>query len=160
VISVVQRVRSAEVRVDGRTVGSIEHGLLALVAVVSDDEPDDVAYIADRLGHLRIFADSEGRMNLSVQDVGGSLLLVSQFTLAADTRKGRRPSFDGAAAPDEARRLFEELLAVLSAGPVPVQTGEFAADMQITLVNDGPVTLIVDSRKRRAGGGERQGGSR
>ena len=159
-ITVVQRVRSAEVQVGDRTVGSIGSGLLALVAVVSDDGPDDVAYTADRLEHLRIFADPEGRMNLSVQNVGGSLLLVSQFTLAADTRKGRRPSFDDAAAPDEARRLFEDLVAVLSSGSVPVQTGEFAANMQVTLVNDGPVTVIVDSRKLPAQARDGEGGNR
>lgn len=148
-ICVVQRVSSAAVEVEGDTVGEIHKGLLALVAVVEGDDDGDVEYVAERLRHLRVFADGEGRMNLSVEDVGGSLLLVSQFTLAADTRRGRRPSFSRAAAPEAARRLFEGLARDLEDSGVPVQTGEFAAMMRLRLVNDGPVTLIVDSTPSR-----------
>ena len=150
-ITVLQRVRSAEVHVGERLVAQIERGVFALVAVVSGDLPADVAYTADRLRHMRIFADPEGRMNLSVEDVGGSILLVSQFTLAANTRRGRRPSFDKAAYPADARRLFDELVDLLESGPAPVQTGEFGAYMRVTLVNDGPATFIVDSQKSDAG---------
>jgi D-tyrosyl-tRNA(Tyr) deacylase len=151
-ICVLQRVSSARVRVGERTTGAISQGLLALVAVVPDDGQADVRWIADRLRHLRVFADEEGRMNLSVSDVGGSLLLVSQFTLAADTRRGRRPSFTGAAPPEQGERMFAALVEELRDAPVPVQTGEFGATMQVELVNDGPVTLIVDSARRRSGG--------
>lgn len=150
-ISVIQRVSEAEVRVDGRVIGRIGPGLVALVAVMDGDGPDDVAFTADRLEHLRIFSDDDGKMNLSVQDVGGSLLVVSQFTLAGDTRKGRRPSFAGAAGPETARALLDGLVERLGEGPVPVETGEFAAHMEVDLVNDGPVTLIVDSWESRRG---------
>lgn len=150
-ISVIQRVTRAEVRVDGSVIGRIGPGLLALVAIMDGDGEDDVAFTADRLEHLRVFADDAGKMNLSVRDVGGSLLLVSQFTLAGDTRKGRRPSFVRAAGPDEAERLFDELVRRLEEGPVPVETGEFAAQMEVALVNDGPVTLILDSWESRRG---------
>jgi D-tyrosyl-tRNA(Tyr) deacylase len=133
-------------------VGAIDHGLLALVGVVHDDGDEEVGWLADRLTTLRVFADDAGRMNLSVQEVGGALLLVSQFTLAADTRRGRRPSFTGAAPPEQGERLFDALVARLQDGPVPVQTGEFGAHMQVEMVNDGPVTLILDSQQRRSGG--------
>lgn len=155
-ICVVQRVSSASVRVEGSTVGAIRAGLLALVGVVPEDDGADVGYIAERLSTLRIFADADGRMNLSVQDVGGALLLVSQFTLAADTRRGRRPSFSGAAPPEQGKRLFDALVVLLEGGPVPVRTGEFGATMEVELVNDGPVTLILDSAHRREPG---QGGA-
>jgi D-tyrosyl-tRNA(Tyr) deacylase len=148
-ICVVQRVSSGSVRVGEGTVGAIGEGVLALIGVVPEDDDADVAYIAERLSTLRIFADAEGRMNLSVQDVGGALLLVPQFTLAADTRRGRRPSFSGAAPPAQGQRLFDALVAMLKDGPVPVQTGEFGASMEVHLVNDGPVTLILDSAHRR-----------
>ena len=148
-ICVLQRVRAASVRVGERSVGAIDRGLLALVAVVPDDGEADVAYLADRLANLRVFPDEAGRMNLSVEDIGGALLLVSQFTLAADTRRGRRPSFAGAAPPEQGERLFDALVARLRAGPVPVEVGEFGATMQVELVNDGPVTLILDSADRR-----------
>ncbi|MFQ5742854.1 MAG: D-aminoacyl-tRNA deacylase [Acidobacteriota bacterium] len=151
-ISVVQRVSKAEVRVEGRTIGAIDAGLLVLVAVMRNDARTDVEFTADRLLHLRVFADEQGRMNRSVEDVDGSLLLVSQFTLAGDTRKGRRPSFIKAAPPEPARELFEALIERLRAGPVKVEKGIFAAFMEVELVNDGPVTLILDSRQNRKSG--------
>jgi D-tyrosyl-tRNA(Tyr) deacylase len=151
-ICVLQRVSRASVRVGERTAGAIDRGLLALVAVVPEDDDDDVSWLAERLVNLRIFADPAGRMNLSVRDVGGALLLVSQFTLVADARRGRRPSFSGAASPANGKRRFDALVATLRAGEVPVQTGEFGAAMAVELVNDGPVTLILDSARRRAGG--------
>ena len=149
--AVVQRVRYARVEVDTRVVGSIGHGLLALVGVERGDGAADVAHLAAKLRELRIFDDDGGpdgrpRMNRSVVDVGGSVLVVSQFTLAADTRRGRRPSFDAAAPPDEARRLYEDVVADLRASGVEVATGEFQAAMRVTLENDGPVTFVLESR--------------
>ena len=149
--AVVQRVRYARVEVDDRVVGSIGQGLLALVGVQRGDGPADVAHVAAKLRELRIFDDDGGadgrpRMNRSVVDVGGSVLVVSQFTLAADTRRGRRPSFDAAAPPDEARRLYEDVVADLRASGVTVATGEFQAAMRVTLENDGPVTFVLESR--------------
>ncbi len=149
--AVVQRVRYARVEVDDRVVGSIGPGLLALVGVQRGDGPADVAHVAAKLRELRIFDDDGGadgrpRMNRSVVDVGGSVLVVSQFTLAADTRRGRRPSFDAAAPPDEARRLYEDVVADLRASGVAVATGEFQAAMRVTLENDGPVTFVLESR--------------
>jgi D-tyrosyl-tRNA(Tyr) deacylase len=149
--AVVQRVRYARVEVDDRVVGSIGPGLLALVGVQRGDGPADVAHVAAKLRELRIFDDDGGadgrvRMNRSVVDVGGAVLVVSQFTLAADTRRGRRPSFDSAAAPDDARRLYEDVVAELRASGVAVETGEFQAAMRVTLENDGPVTFVVESR--------------
>ncbi len=157
-ICVVQRVSSACVRVEGSTVGAIRAGLLALIGVVPEDDGADVAYIAERLSTLRIFSDADdadGRMNLSVEDVGGALLLVPQFTLAADTRRGRRPSFSGAASSEQGKRLFDALVVYLEEGPVPVRTGEFGAIMAVDLVNDGPATFILDSaHPRRPGRGD------
>jgi D-tyrosyl-tRNA(Tyr) deacylase len=141
VIALIQRVTGAQVVVAGEVVGAIDRGLLAFVAV----EPGDTEARADRLLErvlgYRVFPDAEGRMNLSVVDVFGGLLLVSQFTLAADTRKGMRPSFSSAASPDEGRRLFEHLAAQARAWHPRVETGRFGADMQVALVNDGPVTF-------------------
>ena len=149
--AVVQRVRYARVEVDDRVVGSIGQGLLALVGVQRGDGPADVAQVAAKLRDLRIFDDDGGadgrpRMNRLVVEVGGSVLVVSQFTLAADTRRGRRPSFDAAAPPDEARRLYEDVVADLRASGVTVATGEFQAAMRVTLENDGPVTFVLESR--------------
>ena len=149
--AVVQRVSSAAVTVDARTVGEIGHGLLVLVGVEREDGPPDVEYVAGKIRDLRVFedpADPSRHMNRSVQEVGGSVLVVSQFTLAGDCRKGRRPSFDGAAAPDLARPLYEALVRALQASGIPVATGEFQAAMQVSLVNDGPITLLLDSRRR------------
>jgi len=149
--AVVQRVSSASVTVAGRAVGRIGRGLLVFVGVERGDEAPDAEYLAAKLGDLRLFedpVDPAKHLNLSVRDVGGSVLLVSQFTLAADCRKGRRPSFDAAEAPDRARPLFDLVAGSLRAGGLPVETGEFQATMQVALVNEGPVTLLLDSRKR------------
>jgi len=149
--AVVQRVSSAAVTVDARTVGEIGHGLLVLVGVEREDGPPDVEYVAGKIRDLRVFedpADPSRHMNRSVQEVGGSVLVVSQFTLAGDCRKGRRPSFDGAAAPDLARPLYEAVVRALQASGIPVATGEFQAAMQVSLVNDGPITLLLDSRRQ------------
>ena len=149
--AVLQRVRSARVDVGDRTIGAIAHGLLVLVGVEKGDTDTDAARLADKLRELRIFEDDGGddgkrRMNRSVAEVGGGVPVVSTFTLAADCRRGRRPSFDAAAPPDEARRLYEVVVTTLRASGLPVETGEFQADMQVALVNDGPVTFVLESR--------------
>ncbi len=146
-----QRVSTASVTVGNRDVGRIATGLLAFVGVERGDTAADARYIAGKLRDLRVFEQPDDplrRLNRSVQDVGGSVLVVSQFTLAADCRKGRRPSFDDAEAPALARPLIEEVVRSLQADGVPVATGEFQAMMQVALINDGPVTLLLDSRKR------------
>ena len=140
-ISVIQRVLEARVTVDGRTVGEIGPGLLALVAVERGDQPANAARMVERLLGYRVFADTEGRMNRSLVDTGGGLLLVSQFTLAADTAKGTRASFTPAAPPDEAERLFNEVVALARSRHDVVATGEFGAEMTVLLVNHGPVTF-------------------
>jgi D-tyrosyl-tRNA(Tyr) deacylase len=150
--AVLQRVTSAAVAVcadDGDVVvGRIGRGLLALVGVERDDAAGDVSYIAGKIADVRIFEDSAGRMNRSVRDVAGGVLIVSQFTLAGDCRKGRRPSFDGAAAPERARPLYQDVVDELRRSGLQVETGQFQAMMQVTLVNDGPVTILLDSRKQ------------
>jgi D-tyrosyl-tRNA(Tyr) deacylase len=150
--AVVQRVSSASVAIlDGaisREAGRIGAGLLVLLGVETEDGPTDVQYIASKIRELRIFPDADDRMNLSVADVGGAVLIVSQFTLAGDCRKGRRPSFDAAAPPGPARPLYENVVSDLRASGLAVATGEFQAKMQVALVNDGPITLLLDSRKR------------
>lgn len=144
--AVVQRVSGASVTVDGRVVGRIDGGLLAFVGVAQGDTTEDADYLADKIRHLRVFPDETGRMNRSVVDAGGSLLLVSQFTLLGDVRRGRRPAFDAAAAPDVARELFDDLVARLRR-ECPVETGTFQAHMDVALMNDGPVTILLDSRR-------------
>ena len=146
--AVLQRVTSARVNVDGRTVGQIAAGLLVFAGVERGDGPEDIKYIAGKIKDLRIFEDEVGKMNRSVAEVGGAVLVVSQFTLCGDCRKGRRPSFDDAEAPAVAKPLYESLVAGLRALDLKVETGEFQAHMDVELVNDGPVTLMLDSRRR------------
>jgi D-tyrosyl-tRNA(Tyr) deacylase len=141
VISVIQRVSQAQVEVDGRTIGAIGAGLLVLVCAERGDNEAQADKLLAKILKLRIFSDEAGKMNRSVQDTGGALLLVSQFTLAADTSGGNRPSFTNAAAPDEGRRLYDYFVAQARQAHPVVQTGEFAADMKVHLVNDGPVTI-------------------
>ena len=140
-IALIQRVRRAEVRVDGASIGKIDQGLLALVAIEKGDSDVEVQKMGEKLLAYRIFSDKAGKMNLNVQEVEGGLLLVSQFTLAADTRKGLRPSFTPAAAPEEGRKYFDRLVAFIESRYAKVQTGQFGADMQVELINDGPVTF-------------------
>ena len=141
---VLQRVSSARVTVGERVTGEIGPGLLLLVGFTEGDADDALAWMAEKVSGLRIFADDDGKMNRSVQDAGGGLLVVSQFTLYGDTRRGRRPSFIEAARPEVAIPLYERFLQMLRATGLPVQTGEFGAMMQVELVNDGPVTLILE----------------
>jgi D-tyrosyl-tRNA(Tyr) deacylase len=145
--AVVQRVTSARVTVDDRVIGEIEAGLLVLVGVEEGDGPADVHYIASKTRDLRIFADQAGRMNLSVLDRQGGVLVVSQFTLSGDARNGRRPSFASAAQPQIAKALYEDVVRELKTSGLRVETGEFQAMMRVALVNDGPVTILLDSRK-------------
>jgi D-tyrosyl-tRNA(Tyr) deacylase len=145
--AVLQRVSRASVTVEGQVVGRIEAGLLALVAVAEGDTPADLEYTASKIRDVRIFPDAEGRMNRSVVDSGGAVLVVSQFTLMGDVRNGRRPGFTGAAAPDVARRTYDGLVARLRGAGLPVETGVFQAHMHVELVNDGPVTILIDSRR-------------
>jgi D-aminoacyl-tRNA deacylase len=145
-IAVIQRVTSASVAVNGVTIGQIAHGLVGLVAVQRADSAADVAWMAGKLTSLRIFRNAGKHFDLDVRQVGGGILLVSNFTVAGETAKGRRPSLDGAAAPPEGRLLFDRLVAAVAELGVPVATGEFGADMQVMLTNDGPVTFIVNSR--------------
>jgi D-tyrosyl-tRNA(Tyr) deacylase len=146
--AVVQRVSSASVTVDGRRVGAIGAGLLVFVGVEQGDDTQDVAFMAGKIRDLRVFEDEQGRMNRSVVDAGGGVLVVSQFTLLGDCRRGRRPSFDAAAPPEPARRLYEAVVDQLRRDGLPVETGAFQTMMDVSLVNDGPVTLLLDSRRR------------
>jgi D-tyrosyl-tRNA(Tyr) deacylase len=146
--AVLQRVASASVTVDKREVGAIRHGLLALIGVEHEDGPNDVAYVAGKVRELRVFEDEHGKMNRSVVDTAGAVLVVSQFTVLGDCRRGRRPSFDAAAPPAIARAVYESLVSELRLAGLEVATGEFQAMMQVALVNDGPVTLLLDSRRR------------
>jgi D-tyrosyl-tRNA(Tyr) deacylase len=145
--AVVQRVSRASVTVDGRVAGEIGPGLLVLLGVNRTDNPEAAAYLAEKIANLRIFSDEAGKMNLSLLDVGGSALAVSQFTLYGDTRGGRRPSYIQAAPPEEAGRLYEEFVRSMRALNVAVATGVFQAHMFVELVNDGPVTILLDSEK-------------
>ncbi len=147
--AVVQRVADAAVVVDGATVGSIGRGLAVLVGIAPTDTPADAVALADKLAGLRIFRDPDDKMNLSVVDVGGAILVISQFTLYGDTRRGRRPSFVGAAPPDVAEPLVDATVAALEVLGVPTATGRFGADMSVALTNDGPVTLVLEIRDGR-----------
>jgi D-tyrosyl-tRNA(Tyr) deacylase len=144
---VVQRVTRAAVRVDGATVSQIGPGLLVLLGVARGDGDADATQLAERVVHLRVFPDAAGQMNLSLQEAGGALLVVSQFTLLGDCRRGRRPSYVEAAPPEEAVRLYEHFVAAARGAGLPVQQGVFRAMMDVELVNEGPVTLLLDSRK-------------
>jgi D-aminoacyl-tRNA deacylase len=147
--AVVQRVTSARVRVGDRVIGEIARGLLVLIGVSRDDTADDVTYLAGKIRDVRVFESEAGKpMDRSLADIGGSVLVVSQFTLYGDIRKGRRPAFDQAAAAEQARDLYEALVRELRAAGVPVATGEFQAMMQVELVNDGPVTILIDSKRQ------------
>ena len=142
---VVQRSKNASVTVNEKVIGEIEKGLVLLVGVTHDDTINDANYLADKIVNLRIFEDENGKMNLSLLDVGGSILSISQFTLYGDCRKGRRPNFMAAAKPEQALNLYQYFNQVLSEKNVVVETGEFGAEMDVALINDGPVTLILDS---------------
>jgi D-tyrosyl-tRNA(Tyr) deacylase len=143
----VQRVSSAEVIVEGQVTGRIAKGLLVYVGVGHGDDPSDVDYLTDKITHLRIFRDEQGKMNLSVADVGGAILVISAFALQADARKGRRPSFDAAADPDTANGLYEKLCDDLAAAGLRVERGVFRAHMNVASTNDGPICILLDSRK-------------
>lgn len=145
--AVVQRVSRAAVRVEGAVTGEVARGLLVLLGVGRDDGEDDARWMADKLAHLRVFEDAEGKMNRSVADVGGGLVVVSQFTLFGDARKGNRPGFTDAAPPEVANPLYERTCALLREEGLPVGTGVFRAHMDVELVNDGPVTILLDSKK-------------
>lgn len=146
--AVIQRVRHASVVVEGETVGQINIGFLVLLGVGRDDTEEDVRYVARKIADIRIFSDADGKFNLSLADVGGSLLLVSQFTLYADTRKGRRPSFIDAAPPDLANALVNRCAQLFREAGIRVETGRFGAHMEVALLNDGPVTILLDSANR------------
>ena len=145
--AVVQRVRQASVKVEGEIAGAIGNGLLVLLGVAQEDIEADAHYLADKIAGLRIFEDDAGKMNLSVQEIGGAVLAVSQFTLFGDVRRGKRPSFDAAARPERARELYEYFVECIRALDLPCETGRFQAMMQVELVNDGPVTILLDSKK-------------
>jgi len=146
--AVIQRVLAAEVQVDGRTTGKIGKGLLVFVGVGKGDGEEDLTYLVSKIPDLRIFEDTSGKFNLSLRETGGELLVVSQFTLFGDCRKGRRPSFTDAEDPDAAKATYEKFVKRLKESGLPVQTGEFQAKMEVHLINDGPVTLWLDSRNR------------
>lgn len=145
--AVVQRVSSARVSVDGEVVGEIGRGLCVLLGVAADDTTEDVAYAAKKIVGLRIFEDDEGKMNRSLDETGGAMLVVSQFTLFGDCRKGRRPSFIAAAGPEQGNALYEAFVEAVRERGIDVATGRFRAMMDVSLVNEGPVTLLIDSRK-------------
>ena len=145
--AVIQKVSQSSVTVQGEVTGQIEQGLLVLLGVTHDDTQQDARYLAEKIANLRIFEDGADKLNLSVKDVGGAVLSVSQFTLYGDCRKGRRPSFTEAARPEQATVLYEQFNCFLEAEGVTVQTGRFQTHMEVALVNDGPVTILLDSKK-------------
>jgi len=147
-IAVLQRVTSASVTIDDQVIGSIGQGLVVLLGVHRDDTEADSTFLVEKAANLRIFSDDAGKMNLSLLDVGGSALAVSQFTLVGDWRKGRRPSYINAAAPEEGELLYEHFIDGLRERDIPVASGRFGAMMQVQLVNDGPVTFVLDSKER------------
>lgn len=145
--TIVQRVSQAEVNVDGECVGSIHQGFMLLVAICEGDSTEDLQKSADKIARMRIFEDENDKMNLSLEDIGGSILSISQFTLAADIRKGNRPSFIKAEKPDRALALFEQFNDMLRSYDLKVETGSFGAHMEVSLVNDGPVTIVVETQE-------------
>lgn len=145
--AVLQRVKEARVDVDGKTVGSIRDGLLAFIGIGNDDTDEDIRYIVNKTLNLRIFGDHKSKFNLSLLDIKGELLIVSQFTLFGDCRRGRRPSFSGAAPIEEAKEIYEKVVKEFSKKGVRVATGEFQAMMEVHSINDGPVTILLDSKK-------------
>ena len=145
--AVIQRVTEASVKVEGRATGEIGAGLLVLLGVAGDDGNRDADYLADKIIHLRIFNDEQGKMNLSLEDTGGAMLVVSQFTLYGDVRRGRRPSYTEAAEPEKANALYEYFVEQARSRGIRVETGIFQAMMRVSLINDGPVTILLDSRK-------------
>ena len=147
--ALIQRVSKASVSIGGEVKSDISRGFLILLGIGKTDGPEDIEYLAKKISGLRIFEDDQGKMNLNLSQVGGEILLVSQFTLYADARRGNRPGFSDAAGPDLAVPLYEEMIAKLKAYDIRVSTGEFGADMQISLVNDGPVTILLDSSDKK-----------
>ena len=145
---VLQRVAHASVTVEEKVIGKIQRGFLLLVGVTHDDAMEDMEYLVRKIVQMRIFEDEEGKLNRSIQDIGGEILSVSQFTLYADTKKGNRPSFSKAAPGDVALEMFEQFNGLLRESGVPVETGQFGADMKVELLNDGPVTILLDSKTR------------
>ena len=145
--AVIQRVTDADVTVDGQITGAIKNGFVVLLGVEDEDERKDVEYIADKVAGLRVFEDEEGKMNLSLKDVGGQVLAVSQFTLLGDARKGKRPSFIKAARPEKAKALYDEFVELLKEKEIHTEEGIFQADMLVRINNDGPVTILLDSKK-------------
>ena len=144
--AVIQRVKNANVKIDEKIIGEINEGLLVYLGFTEGDNEEDFSYMENKILNLRIFSDDEGKMNLSCKDIGGELLLVSQFTLYADTRKGRRPSFSNALGGDEARKLYDDFVERMKKS-IKVETGEFGGDMKVSSINDGPVTILLDSSK-------------
>lgn len=145
--AVIQRVTSADVKIDGKVNGSIDNGLVVLLGVGTGDTAEDMKYIADKIIKLRIFSDEDDKMNLSLTDVGGSLLVISQFTLYGDCSHGRRPYFGDAMEPVGANKMYEDFVEYVRGQGIHIETGEFGADMKVSLTNDGPVTIILESRK-------------
>ncbi len=147
-IAVIQRVARASVTIDSQTSGCIDTGLVILLGVASGDTENDVKFLVDKIAGLRIFPDEAGKMNISLKDVGGAALVISQFTLCGDWRKGRRPSFINAAKPDEGERLYDIFCEMLRKTGIPVETGKFGAMMDVSLINEGPVTFVLDSKQK------------
>lgn len=146
--TVIQRVSRGNVTIDGNTTGAIRQGFVVLLGVAAGDERADAEYLAEKISNLRVFEDSGGKMNLSIGDIGGSMLVISQFTLLADCRKGRRPSFVKAAGPETANELYTYFIQQVQTRQIPVETGRFGARMAVSIENDGPVTIIIDSRDK------------
>ena len=144
---VIQRTKEASVSIEGTIMGEITHGLVLLVGIEEEDQQEDIDYLVRKISNMRIFEDSQGKMNLSIEDVGGEILSISQFTLYADKKKGNRPGFTKAAKPETAIPIYDAFNAQLKATGLTVQTGIFGADMQVSLLNDGPVTIIIDSKQ-------------